>query len=142
MDAMYGELCVLYEENVRIKSELSELRVELSALRARKDSIVDDSYATAAMAPPSSTVGGAAAPIKLENTRGSLAKLENTRVPSMSPMKLENSQESSEKVENEIVEPEMDAVKNVTITADQKKKEERREYYKQYRMKKKIQLTK
>lgn len=156
LSAMYEEWCVLYEENERNKSEKSVMREEMCVLReemcalrermcvmreelcalrqdgirslsdassrrhirdaSRQDEILDESYASAAVSPPTSTVGGVAA---------------------VSLVKLGNEVIVPEQVES-------DGMKNVTIAADQKK-EERREYYRQYRLKKKgnsIQVTK
>jgi hypothetical protein len=126
LDEMYSEMCVLYEEKERWKREASELRGELESIR-NTSRISDECYASEATAAPRSEVGSARAPAvsSQESAKGLTGSCE------VSPVKEENESE------DDVFNFGTDTVKNVVISENNQKCEDRKEYYRMYRLKQK-----
>ena len=125
LDEMYSEMCVLYEEKERWKREASELRGELEGIR-NSSRINDGFYASEATAAPRSEVGSARAAVTSQIPAVTLQES-----ACVLPVKEEID------AEVEVFNFDKEALKNVVILGNKQKCEDRKEYYKMYRLKQK-----
>ena len=139
LDEMYSEMCVLYEEKERWKREASELRGELEGIR-NTSRINDESYGGEALAAPRSEVGSAR--ISAVSSQDPAVSSQDLAVASQESAV--TSQESvvlpvKEEIaaECEVFNFGKDTVKNVVISGNKQKCEDRKEYYRMYRLKQK-----
>ena len=130
LDEMYSEMRELYEEKERWKREASELRGELERIRRE---VIDESYGAEALSAPRSEVGSARISVSSQEPAVSPQEPAVTSQGSASVLPVKEEIETEETVFNFG----KDTVKNVVISGNERKCEDRKEYYRMYRLKQK-----
>ena len=128
LDEMYEEMNGLYEEVERYKKEVERYKKEVEELRGIRCEVINDgSYESSAISAPRSEVGRARTePAVTSDLAGVSSDLAG-----VSPVKEENVTEET------VFNFGTGTVKNVVISENKQKCEDRKEYYRMYRLKQK-----
>ena len=123
IEGLYEELSSVTAENEKNKKLIEELYMENARLKRELErmQVNDSAYAESAIAPPTSLVGRGA-PVSQ---------------PISQPISTTKSSGSTEMIVKEISVECEEEVKNVRISSEEKKKVDRKEYQRQYRLKQK-----